>query len=140
MLSMAIDIVLALVGAVTGGALGYQLFVWIYQQGFYAMLLPGALLGLGCGALSRQPSWIRGVACAIAALGLELFTEWHFFPFVRDESLSFFLKHVHELPPIKLIMMALGVLFAFWWGKDGLLYSWLPRRPVKPQAPPGDLS
>ena len=42
--------VLGLGGAVVGAFLGYLLFVAIAGQGFYAIVLPGALAGVGCGA------------------------------------------------------------------------------------------
>jgi hypothetical protein len=45
-----------LVGAAAGGALGYLTFHWGLGQGFYAPMLPGASLGLGCYGLSRHPS------------------------------------------------------------------------------------
>jgi hypothetical protein len=109
---------LSLVGAVTGGVLGYYIFRWIYHHGFYGMMVPGALVGLGCGLVAQHSSHIRGVICAVAALGLGLFTEWNFFPFVDDKSLGFFLKNIPALSPVTLLMIALGAFFAYWLGKD----------------------
>ena len=63
-------------------------FQWIYDHGFYGMMIPGALLGLGCGLLAQHASQIRGVLCALAGLGLGLFTEWRFRPFMADEQPS----------------------------------------------------
>ena len=54
---------LGLAGAVAGGAIGYFVFMWMARQGFYAMILPGALLGLGCGLASRRRSAVLGIAC-----------------------------------------------------------------------------
>ena len=45
-----VGFVLGLGGAVEGAFLGYLLFVAIAGQGFYAIVLPGALAGVGCGA------------------------------------------------------------------------------------------
>ena len=39
--------VLVLNGAVGGGLVGYFRFLWIARQGFYALVLPGGLLGVG---------------------------------------------------------------------------------------------
>ena len=51
-----VGFVLGLGGAVAGAFLGYLLFVAIAGQGFYAIVLPGALAGVGCGALSGRKS------------------------------------------------------------------------------------
>lgn len=110
---------LGLVGGVVGGFVGYSLFFWITRQGFYALILPGALLGLGCGLLARHGSVARGVICGVAGVALGLYTEWTFAPFRDDASLSYFLTHVHTLRPVTLLMIALGGLIAYWLGKDG---------------------
>ena len=43
-----------------------------------------------------------------------LYTEWKFAPFLKDESLSYFLFHIHEKAPIKLLMIAIGTGIGFW--------------------------
>src|SRR5947199_207594 len=70
--------VLGLIGAAAGGVFGHLLFWWIVRQGFYALILPGGMLGLGCGLLARHPSRARGVVCGVAGLALGLFTDWTF--------------------------------------------------------------
>ena len=119
------DAGLGLIGAVAGGTVGYYTFEWIVDQGFYGLMIPGALLGLGCGLLSRERSQIRGVACAAAALVLGLYTEWKFFPFRADNSFAYLVSHVAELKPITQVMIVLGAIFAYWLGKDGG-FRWLP--------------
>ena len=106
-----------LVGAILGGVVGYFLFYFAMQSGFYALALPGALLGLGCGYASRVDSLVLGIICSIAALALGIFCEWKTAPFVADESLSFFLKNIHQLSGVTLIMLALGGIFGFWFGR-----------------------
>ncbi len=108
---------LGLVGAVAGGVAGYFVFLWIAQQGFYALVLPGAAVGLGCAVLSRGESRTLGVVCAVLSLPLGLFAEWRFAPFIANDSLGYFLAHVYELQWITIIMIALGALFAYWLGK-----------------------
>ena len=114
-------LVLGVIGAIAGGAIGYFAFFFIAQQGFYAMVLPGAILGLGCGWLSGIKSNLLGVVCAISAVCLGLFTEWRYAPFLADDSLAYFMTHLQELKPITLIMIGFGGLFGYWFGmgRDG---------------------
>jgi hypothetical protein len=104
---------LVLLGAVVGGTLGFFAFFWIANQGFYAMILPGGLLGIGAG-MGKNRSLLLAVGCGLAAVALGLFTEWRFDPFRDDDSLGYFLSHVLELKPITLLMIALGGLVGFW--------------------------
>jgi hypothetical protein len=109
---------LGLVGGMVGGYVGYSLFFWITRQGYYAMILPGALLGLGCGLLSRHVSVPRGVVCGVAGVVLGFFTEWKF-QGKAGSSFTDFVAHAHTLGPVTLFMIAVGGLVAFWLGKDG---------------------
>ena len=52
------------------------------------------------------------------ALDWGFITEWWFFPFKADESLSYFLKNVGSLKPVTLLMIGVGALIAFWIGRD----------------------
>lgn len=106
-------IALGLLGAAVGGALGYFAFFWIAEQGFYALVLPPALLGVGAGICARRRSAVLAIVCGLAGLALGLFTEWRFAPFVADSSLLYFITHFYSLKPITLIMLALGTLFSF---------------------------
>ncbi len=109
---------LSLVGAVAGGVLGYYTFGWIYHHGFYGMMIPGALLGLGCGLVAPGPSQVRGILCAVAGLALGLFTEWSYRPFNADSGLGYFLRNIPSLTPLALGMIPAGAFFAYWLGKD----------------------
>jgi hypothetical protein len=104
---------LALLGAVVGGTLGYFGFFWIARQGFYAMILPGGLIGIGAGVVRNYSVWVA-VVCGLLALALGLFTEFRFAPFVADETFSFFMAHVHQLSPVTLLMIAAGAFIGFW--------------------------
>jgi hypothetical protein len=110
--------VLGIIGAVIGGALGYYIFMWIVDQGFYGLMIPGALLGMGCSLLSQHRSHFRGVICAAAACLLGLYSEWKFAPFLADKSLGYFIRHAGELKPITEGMIVLGAFFAYWLGRD----------------------
>jgi len=104
---------LVLCGAAAGGTLGYFTFFWVLTQGFYGLVLPGGLLGLGAGIARNRSIWLA-VGCGLLAIALGLFTEWRYAPFIKDESLGYFLLHPHELKPITLLMIALGGLIGFW--------------------------
>jgi hypothetical protein len=99
---------IGLVGAVVGGVIGHFAFLWIARQGFYAVALPGVLLGIGCGLFVRRRSIPLAVACGALALALGFFSEWRAFPFTADESLGYFLAHLHQLRPVTWIMILLG--------------------------------
>ena len=105
------------IGAVVGAVVGYYAFGWLLAQGMYAMVLPGALIGLGCGMLLGGASPWMGIACAVAALVVEIVCQWHFLPFAQDESFGFLLRNIHRLPPMQLVMIVVGVLVAYWCGK-----------------------
>jgi hypothetical protein len=110
--------VLGLVGAIAGGVLGFYTFQWLLGQSFYGLIIPGAFLGLGCSLLARHTSRARGIVCGIAALGLGLYTEWRFFPFAADDSLSYFLRNLSGLKPVTMLMTAIATVVAFWLGGD----------------------
>jgi hypothetical protein len=114
------SVALGLLGAVLGGVVGYFVFFWASRQGFYALVLPPALLGFGAGLLAKRRIVPFAVACGVAGLGLVVFVEWRYAPFAADDSLSYFLAHLHQKQPIKLIMIALGTYlsYRFALGKD----------------------
>ena len=100
-------------GALVGGALGYFAFSWLLGQGFYGLILPGGLLGLGAG-VARPRSAVLAVVCGLAAVALGLFTDWRFEPFVKDASPGYFLLHLHPLKPVTLLMIGAGGVIGFW--------------------------
>ena len=58
------------------------------------------MLGAGCGLLSGTKSTVRGIVCGLAGLALGIYTYWTMFPFVADDSLSYFVKNAHSVPEI----------------------------------------
>jgi hypothetical protein len=104
---------LTLCGALIGGTLGYLAFFWIVDQGFYALVQPGGLLGLGA-SIGRPRALWPAVLCGLLATALGVVTEWRYSPWKIDHSLTFFLLHVHKLEPITLVMIALGGAMGFW--------------------------
>jgi len=104
-------------GAVIGGAIGFFAFKWLLTQGYYGLALPAILLAIGFSMGSKRPMVLGGIFCAIAGLGLMIFSEWYTSPFVKDKSLGFFLRNLGELQPVTLIFIAVGTAVAFWFGR-----------------------
>lgn len=125
---------LGVVGAAVGGLLGVLAFRWMWSYGYYALVLPGALLGLGAGIGAGRTSWVRGVVCAVAALALGLGVEAYYRPFELDDSLGYFLRHLHQLQPPTLIMLAAGTLLGGWLGRDPVTSIGTRPAPTEAQA------
>lgn len=111
--NQARTIALGIAGATVGGVAGYFLFHWILRQGFYALLVPPVLLGLGAGLLARRRSMVLACICGLAGFGLAIFTEWSWAPFRTDRSFGYFLMHLNDLKPITLVMILLGAVVSF---------------------------
>jgi hypothetical protein len=126
------NIGLGLLGSVVGGTAGYFLFGWLLQQGFYAVALPGVLLGLGCGLVRKQRSMNLALACGLAGLALGLFAEWKHRPFNLDRSFGYFVAHLHRLQPFTLLMLALGGVGGFWFAWRGRESSPSNRKQAQP--------
>ena len=107
------NILIALGGACLGGAIGFLGFSWLLSQGFYALILPGGLLGLGAGIVPTR-SVLVAALCGLGATALGVLTEFHFRPFVADESLSYFLSHLVQLSPVTLLMIGVGGAIGFY--------------------------
>ena len=112
---MWLPLVRGLSGLFLGAVAGHYLFFFMVSQGFYALALPGALVGLGCGIASRIRSPVLAVACGAVALVEGILLEWQFRPFT-DESLSYFVFNLHQTSTVTLAMIGLGVAFASWFG------------------------
>ena len=48
-------------------------------------------------------------------MGLGLFAEWRFAPFIKDLSFGYFLFHMGDLQPITLLMITGGGVFGYWF-------------------------
>jgi hypothetical protein len=105
-------LLLGLIGAAIGGWLGFEIFFWILAQGFYALAIPAALLGLGAGLCARRRSRLLSLLCGIAGLGLGIYIQWRISPLDADGSFSYFVQHLHHLPQLTLIMLAIGTAAA----------------------------
>jgi hypothetical protein len=117
------DNLLTIAGAIVGGAIGFLLFGWLYNQGLYGPVLPGGLLGIGAGFAKPRSNFIP-IVCSIAALVVGLAAEAYYRPFMADPSFGFFVSHLFDLQPATLLLIGLGAAIGFW-----VPYRRLPRKP-----------
>ena len=110
-------VVRAILGGAVGAIVSYAIYAWLVKQGSYALAIPGAALGLGCGLTTRRRSLPTGLACGVLAVLLGLLSEWRSFPFVKDNSLGYFISHASELKPVTWVMIAAGGIFAAYFGR-----------------------
>ncbi len=125
---LGVDMLLGIFGAVAGAVLGHLLVFAIATQGFYAIILPGALVGLGCGALSGRRSVALGIICGFLGLAAGIYTQWRLAPFIKDQSLSFYLGHLADVNRMSQIMILIGAAFAFWFGMGRKGGAWIRKR------------
>ena len=65
--NLAKQIPLGILGAVLGAVVGFFLFQFLIRRGLYFIVLPGALVGFGCGLAARNRSLVLAfIAFAIA--------------------------------------------------------------------------
>lgn len=133
-----LEFVPGLVGGVVGGVGGYLLVAYLIRsQGLWVPILPGAFAGLACGQTSSIYSKRRGVVMAIFVALLIVYTQWKLFnpPFAFDGSLQAYAMHLHELPPLTLIVMAVNVVLGYWWGREqGIGFGGRGRRGPNPPS------
>lgn len=110
------QIVLGVVGAIIGAAVGGFAFLFAFREGFYLLAFPGAAIGIGCGLLSKTRAVPLAIICGVIAFPLSILLEWRVRPFRADASLNYFLTHLHQLTSMTMIMVVLGVVFAVWFG------------------------
>lgn len=105
--------VVTLASAVLGAVAGYFLFRWLLSEGFYALVLPGAIAGIAAGFAHCRARWVP-VACAAIAIAAGLTAEFLTAPFQVDPSVNYFLAHVFDLRPLTLVLIALGGVIGFY--------------------------
>ena len=103
---------LAIGCALLGGTLGYFGFILLLGQGFYALVLPGGLLGLAAGIVRTRSSSVHAV-CALLATAAGLLAEYRHAPFIADNGLTYFLTHAADLKPVTLALIGAGGCIGF---------------------------
>ena len=122
------QLVLGTLGGLAGGAIGFFACQLLADQGLYAAVLPGALVGLGFAFAARKKHIAFGIISAILGLVAGLVTQWR----VYSNEPSFF-KLVGELKDYSMVTwLVLGVgtvlAFSFGMGRDHLTIN----EPVRP--------
>src|SRR5262245_45011574 len=95
---------LVLSGAAVGGIIGHIAFLRLTHYGYYGLILPSGLAGLGAG-IFKSRSMVTSISCGILTLGFGIFSEWRYSPFLDDNSFAFFLTHMNQLAPVTLTMI-----------------------------------
>jgi uncharacterized membrane protein YeaQ/YmgE (transglycosylase-associated protein family) len=114
-----IVLVKGIVGAAIGAAIGYFAFVKLSSINLYAFMLPGALIGLGCGFMAKKNSNLLSGFCFLLAIVVSVLGEWNTLWFSEDESLGYFVQHIHE---------SRGGFALFAVILNGVIGAWLCRR------------
>ena len=83
-------------GALLGGVAGFLLFGSLLAQGWYAPWVVGLLIGVGCAAVTRERSTMRGIVLAIGAAWLSAAAAVHYAPPPGTTGLVDGLKAFHE--------------------------------------------
>ena len=105
------------IGALLGAAIGGFVFFVLHDRGWYGLMIPGALTGLGFGLCSKRSFFSAGLFCAMIGLVVMLWCEWQILPKFKDKEFAEFLRVVPRLDSGTKIMLAAGTIFAFWFGK-----------------------
>lgn len=104
---------LALLGAVVGGLVGYFACEWLSHRGVIALAVPGGLLGLGAG-IAKNNTLVVPIVCGVAATALGIFAASQFVPFIADDSIGFFIRNLHKATSGTQVMIAVGGFLGFY--------------------------
>ena len=110
-----------------GGIVGYFLFIWMARQGFYALLLPGALVGIAAGMVWKERSVPLMVVCGLMGLGFGIFSEWRLRPFIADGTFAYFMRHLWDLLPLTKLMLVLSAVCGAYFSRG----RGVPERPIR---------
>ena len=119
-------VVLAVACGLGGGIAGHFLFIWMARQGFYALLLPGALVGIAAGMVWKERSVPLMVVCGLMGLGFGIFSEWRLRPFNADGTFAYFMRHLWDLLPLTKLMLVLSAVCGAYFARGRAL----PQPPV----------
>ena len=123
--NLAVQLPLGILGALLGGVIGFFLFQFLHAQGLYFMVLPGALVGLGCGFAARSRSIVFSIIAMVIAIPVAIFCEWKTDAFFCDDGQTLmgigeYVSRMVELRGKQLpIFIGLNALIALWLGRRG---------------------
>jgi hypothetical protein len=104
---------LAILCGIAGGFVGYAAFFFLAQRGYYGMIIPGGMVGIGAGMVRSRSIGVPMI-CGVLALVLGFVTEFRYSSLSTDPSLSYFVTHLHDLQSVTLGMIGLGAVIGFW--------------------------
>ena len=108
---------LLVVGAAVGGLVGVVGYFWLLKQGYYALVLPTGLVGVGCGQFARRPSNARGLVCALVGLAAGFTCDWKSTGGLKDMSFGEVLGQLGNFHPVTWLMLGLGTALSFSMGR-----------------------
>jgi hypothetical protein len=114
---------LGCIGAIAGAAVGAYVAKLGFRAGIYALIAVGPLAGLGTRAavlfLRAKGDWILALMVGAIALVAGIWTEWMCMPFQIDDSLPYFITHLHQVYAFHLLIVCIGAVvggFIAWRG------------------------
>ena len=123
--NLAKEILLGVFGALLGAVVSFFVFQFLVRRGLYFLVLPGALVGLGCGFAARSRLLVLGIIAVAVAIPTAIVCEWRTDGYRCDdgETLMGVLEYTSrmvELRGWKLpVFVGLNGLIAFWCGRRG---------------------
>ena len=123
--NLAKEIPLGIFGALLGAVVSFFLFQFLIRRGLYFLVLPGALVGLGCGFAARSRSFALAIIAVAVAVPTAIFCEWKTDLYLCDDGETLmgiveYISRMVELRGWKLpVFVGLNGLIAFWFGRRG---------------------
>lgn len=105
------------IGAAAGAAVGTLVYWFLLARGYHVLAAVGGGVALGVSAMARTRHLAWGFATGVLAVLVSVLVEWRFRPFAADESLSYFLSHVHALPYNSLVSLAVVAVLGVYFGR-----------------------
>ena len=109
------NLALGILGGIAGGIAGGFICKFLAGQGFYAGVIPGAMVGLGFAFAARKGHLLFGFASGILGLVAALVTEWQVFH--SDQSFFESVAQLQKEGIVTWVMLGVGTLLAFSFGK-----------------------
>ena len=104
-----------MLGGIAGAIAGIFICKFLADQGYYAGVVPGALVGLGFSMAAKRGHLGFGVASGILGLLAGLIAEWQLFH--SDDSFLHSIQDLQNEGIVTWIMLGLGTILAFSIGK-----------------------
>lgn len=105
------------IGAIVGAGVGTFAYWLLLIRGYHILAAVGAGVALGVSAMARTKQIAWGVATGVLAVLLSVLVESLFRPFAADESFSYFISHLHDLPRNSLISLAVVAALGVYFGR-----------------------